>query len=112
MEHKIRSISQLTGATPMSCGIRLAADQLRNIGIFNANKRQIVTLVTDGVANCNWNTGYTGTYQGYDGWFKGDDQVHTGNYSAKSNTLVEMEIFTSDDLDTRVSNKYHGRFLV
>jgi uncharacterized repeat protein (TIGR01451 family) len=98
--NKIRSISQLTGATPMCCGIRLAADQLRNSGFFNVNKRQIINLVTDGVANCYGN-GYTGTYQGYDGWFKGYDQVHTGNYSAKSNTIRNGHPdFTCDDLDT------------
>ncbi len=66
---QIRGISQLRGTTPMGCGIRLAADQLRNIGNFDVDKRQIITLVTDGVANCNWITGtYTGTYQGWDGW--------------------------------------------
>ena len=100
----IRSISQLSSTTPMGCGIRLAADQLRNIGSFNANKRQIITLVTDGVANVNWNSGYTGTYQGYDGWCKGEDQYHTGVYSAKS-TSSRAGYFTSDDLDARVSTR-------
>jgi FlaG/FlaF family flagellin (archaellin) len=87
------------GATPLGCGIRLAADQLRNVGQFDVNKRQIVNLVTDGVPNCDWTTGtYKGTYQGWDGWFKGDDQHHSGNYSAKSSSSRHGD-FTSDDLD-------------
>jgi len=97
--NQIRSMSQLRGTTPMSCGIRLAADQLRNIGNFDANKRQIINLVTDGVANCYWTTGYTGIYQGWDGWCKGDDQSHTGDYSAKS-SYNRPGYFTCDDLDT------------
>jgi len=98
--NQIRSISQLRGTTPMGCGIRLAADQLRNIGNFDANKRQIITLITDGVANCDWKTGtYTGTYQGWDGWVKGDDQHHSGNNSAKSNSS-RPGYFTCNDLNT------------
>ncbi|MCJ7572576.1 MAG: VWA domain-containing protein, partial [Candidatus Thermoplasmatota archaeon] len=81
---KIRSIHQIGSSTPMSCGIRLAADKLFNSKYFGVNKRQIVNLITDGVANCYWINGYTGTSQGYDGWVKGDDQVHTGNYSARA----------------------------
>jgi uncharacterized repeat protein (TIGR01451 family) len=96
---KIRGIHQLGGTTPMSCGIRLAADQLRNIGMFDASKRQIINLVTDGVANCYWTSGYTGVYQGWDGWIKGDDQAHTGTSSAKSTSNRDGR-FTCDDLNT------------
>jgi uncharacterized repeat protein (TIGR01451 family) len=95
----IRSMSQLKGSTPMGCGIRLAADQLRNIGIFDVNKTQIINLVTDGVANVDWKTGYSGTYQGWDGWGKGTDQHHSGNYSAKSNSSRPGD-FTCNDLNT------------
>ena len=95
---KIRNIHQLGGTTPMSCGIRLAADQLRDIGNFNASKRQIINLVTDGVANC-YGTGYTGTYQGWDGWIKGTDQYHTGNYSATSTSNRDGQI-TCNDVNT------------
>ncbi len=98
--NQMRNIVQLSGTTPMACGIRLAADQLRNIGYFNNSKRQIITLVTDGVANCYWKTGYTATYQGYDGWCKGTDQVHTGNFSAKSSSNRPGD-FTCNDVDTR-----------
>ena len=97
--NQIRNIRQLRGYTPISCGIRLAADLLRSSGYFNAAKRQIINLVTDGVANCYWRTGYTGTYQGYDGWCKGDDQHHSGNYSAKS-TYNRRGDFTCNDIDT------------
>lgn len=96
---KIRNIHQLTGSTPMSCGIRLAADQLRNIGKFNASKRQIINLVTDGVANCYWTSGYNAIYQGWDGWIVGGDRSHTGNYSAKSSSSRYGD-FTCNDLNT------------
>ena len=96
---KIRGMHQLGGTTPMGCGIRLAADQLRNIGNFNASKRQIINLVTDGVANCYWTNGYTGVYQGWDGWVKGVNQKHTGNSSATSTSTRDGQ-FTSDDFNT------------
>jgi hypothetical protein len=83
----------------MSCGIRLAADQLRNIGKFNASMRQIINLVTDGVANCYWTSGYNAIYQGWDGWIVGGDQYHTGNYSAKSSSSRYGD-FTCSDLNT------------
>ena len=88
------------GATPMGCGIRLAADQLRNIGNFNANKRQIITLVTDGVANCQLDNR--------------NIQEHTKDMMVGlkvmtstilviiqlNQPLVEHGYFTCDDLDT------------
>jgi len=96
---QIRSISQLGGYTPISCGIRLAADLLRNNGNFAPSKRQIINLVTDGVANCYWTTGYSSTYQGYDGWGEGEDRYHTGNSSAKASSNRRGDI-TSNDVDT------------
>lgn len=95
----IRSISQLGSTTPIACGIRLAADQLLSVGGFDVDKRQIITLVTDGVANVDWRTGYSGTYQGYDGWCKGTDQYYTGSSSAKSSYNRRGD-FTTKDLDT------------
>ncbi|HVQ01414.1 MAG TPA: type IV pilin [Candidatus Thermoplasmatota archaeon] len=95
----ILNIHQMTGSTPMSCGIRLAADELRNVGLFNASKRQIITLVTDGVANVYWSSGYSGTYQGWDGWVIGDDLCHTGSYSAKS-TSSRYGDFTCNNINT------------
>ncbi len=95
----IRSISQFGSTTPIACGLRLAADQLRTIGNFDVDKRQIITLVTDGVANVDWRTGYSGIYQGYDGWCKGIDQYHTGCVSAKSSYNRRGD-FTTKDLDT------------
>ena len=97
--NQIRGISQLRGYTPISCGIRLAADLLRTSGYFDESKRQIINLVTDGVANCYWRSGYSGTYQGYDGWCKGDDLSHSGNFSAKSTANRPGDII-SDDVDT------------
>jgi uncharacterized repeat protein (TIGR01451 family) len=60
----IRSIEQLGGATPLGCGIRLAADQLLYVGSFNPEYRQVINLVTDGISNCEWIPGaYTGTWK-------------------------------------------------
>jgi len=96
----IRNINQIGGSTPISCGIRYAADALRNLGNFDSTKRQIINLVTDGVANSYWYTNYLGIYQGYDGWSKGEDYSYTANYSAKS-TYRRNGRFTSNDLDSR-----------
>jgi hypothetical protein len=94
----IRSISQVRSSTPIACGLRLAADQLRTVGGFAADKRQIITLVTDGVANVYWTSGYSGSSQGYDGWCKGIDRYHTGVTSAKSSNSRRGD-FTTNDLD-------------
>ena len=59
--NKIKNLIQSKGNTPMACGIRLAADQLHNSKNFNRDRRQIVLMVTDGLANCNW---ISGTYKG------------------------------------------------
>ena len=57
----IRDLYQMEGWTPMSCGLRLAADAAFNSINFSANKRQIVFLVTDGIPNCVWSgTDYYG----------------------------------------------------
>jgi hypothetical protein len=107
--NQIRSMSQMvdsqhSGATPLGCGIRLAADQLYKSSNFDTNKRQIINLVTDGVANCDWMSGtYTGTWQGWDGWTKNNIQMHKGNYSATSYSDSSSSMygdFTCNDLNT------------
>jgi hypothetical protein len=63
---KVTNLAQIKGYTPMACGLRLAADQLRTKGNFSQKVRQVCLMVTDGLANCNWISGtYTGQYQGY-----------------------------------------------
>jgi uncharacterized protein YegL len=60
----IKNLKQLTGYTPMGCGIRLAADQLHNSINFSSDKKQLVFMVTDGVPNCDWiSGGYTGQHK-------------------------------------------------
>ncbi len=59
--NKIKNLIQSKGNTPMACGIRLAADRLYNSKNFSSDRRQIVLMVTDGLANCNW---IVGTYKG------------------------------------------------
>lgn len=62
----IRNISQLGGYTPTGCGIRLGADQLHDIGNFSLDRIQVIILVTDGKANCEWIPGgYTAQYKDY-----------------------------------------------
>ncbi len=108
----IRNIAQIRGYTPISCGIRCAADVLHDIGNFDDTKRQIINLVTDGVANSYWYTGYTGLYQGYDGWSRGEDYCYTGNFSAKSTSSRDGRL-TSNDLDstgaTRITVEFEYR---
>jgi uncharacterized protein YegL len=61
----IRNINQLRGMTPTGCGIRLGADQLHDNGNFSSDQQQIIVLVTDGEANCEWIPGgYTAQYAG------------------------------------------------
>jgi len=92
----IRGITQLGRSTPIACGLRLAADQLRTVGGFAVDKRQIITLVTDGVANVYWTSGYSGSSQGYDGWSKGTDRYYTGSASAKSSNNRRGNFITKD----------------
>jgi len=47
------------GATPMACGIRLAADTMRDSPNFDASKKQVLNMMTDGEPNICC-TGYDG----------------------------------------------------
>ena len=47
----ITAISQMTGYTPLSCGIRLAADTLAASSNFDPDIKQAINIVTDGVPN-------------------------------------------------------------
>ena len=101
----IRNMNQMvnsyhSGATPMSCGLRLAADQLFNVGDFENSKRQVINLVTDGMPNCEWIPGgYNGTWLG-NGWYKDDNHRHSGLYSARSGSSYYGEMI-SNDLNTQ-----------
>ena len=57
--NQIRTIPQLDGWTPIGCGLRLAADQLYDMGFYTSDDRQVINLVTDGMPNCKW---IPGTY--------------------------------------------------
>ncbi|MCJ7571137.1 MAG: VWA domain-containing protein [Candidatus Thermoplasmatota archaeon] len=102
--NQIMNIQQIGGNTPMDCGIRLAADKLRNSIRFDPKTRQIVNLITDGVANCYWKNGYNATYQGYNGWIKGNDYAHTGSYSAKSDNSRSGDFYSNDINTTGATN--------
>ena len=61
----ILTLHQIRGWTPMGCGIRLATDQLHDVGNFSIDTKQVILLVTDGEPNCEWIPGgYTASYQG------------------------------------------------
>ncbi|HEC82004.1 MAG TPA: VWA domain-containing protein, partial [Thermoplasmatales archaeon] len=92
----IRVINQLGGATPMGCGVRLAADQLHDVGDFDVDGRQIINLVTDGVPNCQWIPGtYTGSWMG-----PGDEQYVYGKESAEAaRTYLLDTLEMTDDKD-------------
>jgi uncharacterized repeat protein (TIGR01451 family) len=47
----IEAMVQGQGWTPMAAGIYLATAQLRDIGGFDPDKRQVINLVTDGIPN-------------------------------------------------------------
>lgn len=85
--NKIKNLIQSKGNTPMACGIRLAADQLHNSKNFSSDRRQIVLMVTDGLANCNW---IPGTYKGQ----RTDDAIGrttTEEAEAYLNTTLRMD---------------------
>jgi hypothetical protein len=59
----IAYLRQLTGYTPMGCGIYLSADTLNKSMFFNQSKRQVVCMVTDGQPNCSCDPKtYTGKF--------------------------------------------------
>jgi len=96
----IRDIEQMIesggSATPTACGIRLAADQLYNFGNYSSDKRQIINLVTDGLANCELIQGtYNGTWLG-NGWYKDNSHKKSGSYSAASSYNNYGEIICKD----------------
>jgi hypothetical protein len=84
--NKIKNLIQSKGNTPMACGIRLAADQLHNSKNFSSDRRQIVLMVTDGLANCNW---IAGTYKGQ---FTDNSKAKTATEAAEAylNTTLHM----------------------
>jgi len=49
---QIRAIIQMGGATPLACGIYLAADTLAGSSKFDPDIKQALNLVTDGEPNC------------------------------------------------------------
>ncbi len=96
--NQIRSINQITGFTPMSCGIRLTADLLYpTLNGFNLSKRQLINLVTDGKPNCVWipSTNYEGVYMN-DNLGK-QDTVDARSYLL--NTL-QMNLSEKDEFDS------------
>jgi uncharacterized protein YegL len=87
----IQGINQLEGLTPMGCGIRLAADQLHDIGNFSIDKRQILILVTDGEPNCVWIPGtYTASYEG-------SSQGKTSAEEARTYLINNLEMNDQND---------------
>ncbi|MGD9118474.1 MAG: PKD domain-containing protein, partial [Dehalococcoidia bacterium] len=58
----ILAITQMTGYTPLACGITLAADTMAASPCYNIEGRQVINVVTDGLPNICCGAGaYTGT---------------------------------------------------
>lgn len=94
----ISLMSQMKGATPMGCGIRLGTDQIRDSGNFNEENRSVLCLVTDGLANGIWIPGgYTAQWDG-NGWIKSTLQSHSGSTSASAR-YTDDGWFMTKDLD-------------
>jgi len=92
----IKSIEQLGGATPLGCGIRLAADQLLYVGSFDPDYRQVINLITDGIPNCEWIPGaYTGTWKDPD--IYGYDPGKASAEEARAYLLNELEMTEDQD---------------
>lgn len=64
----IRGIPYRGGYTPLACGLHLAADTLKNSPDYDADHRQVINIVTDGVPNIDSDptSPYTGVYVGAD----------------------------------------------
>jgi len=96
--NQIRSINQITGFTPMSCGIRLTADLLYpTLNGFNLSKRQLINLVTDGKPNCVWIPGTN-----YEGVYMNDNLGKQDTVDARSYLLstLQMNISEKDEFDS------------
>jgi len=87
----IRNIPQLGGYTPMGCGIRLGADQLYDFGNFSSNNQQVIVLVTDGEANCEWIPG------GYSAQHKSETIGKTSAEAAKTYALTKLNMQEEQD---------------
>jgi hypothetical protein len=94
----IRNLNQMEGATPTSCGIRLGTDKIHESSTFDSDNRSILILVTDGKANCEWTSGYEGSWDG-NGWVKSISHSHTGSCSAHANRENDGS-FISKSIDT------------
>jgi len=87
----VRNIPQLKGYTPMGCGIRLGADQLYDFGNFSSSNQQVIVLVTDGEANCEWIPG------GYTAKYEGETRGKTSAEAARSYALTKLNMQEDQD---------------
>lgn len=55
----VQNMAQFKGWTPLACGLKRCARLLATDPDFDIKKdyRQVINLVTDGVPNCDWNSG-------------------------------------------------------
>ncbi|MGD9116291.1 MAG: PKD domain-containing protein [Dehalococcoidia bacterium] len=54
---QIQGITQMTGYTPLACGLNLAADTLAGSPCFSTSLKQAINVVTDGIPNRCCNSG-------------------------------------------------------
>jgi len=98
ISHKVRTLHQLHGGTPMSSAIRLAADEIFNSPRFNKNNRTVACLVTDGLPNCIWIPGTYNAVWGGNPWFRDTSEAHSGSSSAYA-PYITTGWFITKDLD-------------
>jgi len=94
--NQMATLTQLGAATPMGCGLRLATDQLHDVGAFDNSDKQIVILVTDGAPNCEW---IPGTYYGIwrdPSWY-GFGPGKTSALNARNYLLSTLEMDPEED---------------
>jgi hypothetical protein len=87
---------QLGGYTPMGCGIGLAADKIMASSNFEVSGRQVFAIVSDGLPNCEWQSGvYTGALIGTHPDDYDEGKVHTEN--AREYLINTLQLDDSND---------------
>jgi len=61
---QIQGIHKRNGYTPLACGLKLVADQMKASPNYDSSHRQVINIVTDGQPNVSWDHDYIGHYVG------------------------------------------------
>ncbi len=61
---QIQGIHKRNGYTPLACGLKLVADQMKASPNYDPSHRQVINIVTDGQPNVSWDSHYPTDYYG------------------------------------------------